>query len=56
VLFATSEVSEVLHASDRIIVMARGAVSAEIDPRQTDREQLMAASDVSSSAPTSKDA
>ncbi len=46
VLFATSEVSEVLHACDRILVMARGRISAELDPRHADREQLMAASDV----------
>jgi erythritol transport system ATP-binding protein len=46
VLFATSEVSEVLHACDRILVMARGRITAELDPRQADREQLMAASDV----------
>ncbi|MCV2394210.1 sugar ABC transporter ATP-binding protein [Actinotalea sp. M2MS4P-6] len=47
VLFATSEVGEVLHACDRIVVMARGRVSAVLDPREVDREQLMAASDVS---------
>ncbi|WP_024287352.1 sugar ABC transporter ATP-binding protein [Cellulomonas sp. KRMCY2] len=52
VLFATSEVGEVLHASDRIVVMARGQVAAVLDPRRTDREQLMAASDVSSAART----
>jgi erythritol transport system ATP-binding protein len=46
VLFATSEVGEVLHACDRIIVMARGRIAAELDPRTADREQLMAASDV----------
>jgi erythritol transport system ATP-binding protein len=46
VLFATSEVSEVLHACDRILVMARGRIAAELDPRQADREQLMALSDV----------
>ncbi len=55
VLFATSEVSEVLHACDRIIVMARGRVSAVLDPREVTREQLMAASDISSSAPTTED-
>ncbi len=55
VLFATSEVSEVLHASDRIVVLARGRIAAEIDPRQTDREQIMAASDVSSSARTTNE-
>lgn len=47
VLFATSEVSEVLHACDRILVMSRGRISAELDPRTTDREQLMAYSDAS---------
>ena len=46
VLFATSEVAEVLHACDRILVMARGRITGELDPRQTDREQLMAVSDV----------
>jgi len=46
VLFATSEVGEVLHACDRIVVMARGRVAAVLDPRATDRERLMAASDV----------
>jgi erythritol transport system ATP-binding protein len=46
VLFATSEVGEVLHACDRILVMARGQISAELDPREVDRERLMAASDV----------
>ncbi|WP_372593967.1 sugar ABC transporter ATP-binding protein [Actinotalea sp.] len=55
VLFATSEVSEVLHACDRIVVMARGQVSAVLDPRTTTREQLMAASDISSAAPTTED-
>jgi len=55
VLFATSEVSEVLHASDRIIVIARGRVSAVFDPRTTTREMIMAASDVSSSAPSTED-
>ncbi|WP_062521933.1 sugar ABC transporter ATP-binding protein [Demequina silvatica] len=45
VLFATSELDEVLYASDRIIVMARGRVVAELDPRTTSREQLMAIAD-----------
>ncbi|PSL00350.1 monosaccharide ABC transporter ATP-binding protein (CUT2 family) [Haloactinopolyspora alba] len=44
VLFATSEVEEVLHAADRIIVMSRGLVVGEFDPRTTTREELMAAS------------
>jgi len=52
VLFATSELSEVLHACDRVVVMARGRVVAELDPRRTDREELMAVSDISSTART----
>ncbi len=51
VLFATSEVGEVLHACDRIIVMARGRVTAVLDPRDVNREQLMAASDISTPVP-----
>jgi len=47
VLFATSEVGEVLYACDRILVMARGEIVAELDPRTTDREQLMAVADTS---------
>ncbi|AQP48135.1 sugar ABC transporter ATP-binding protein [Tessaracoccus aquimaris] len=45
VLFATSEVSEVLHACDRVLVMARGEVVADLDPRASSREQLMALAD-----------
>ncbi|WP_341359154.1 sugar ABC transporter ATP-binding protein [Georgenia sp. M64] len=48
VLFATSEVSEVLHASTRILVMSRGRIVAELDPATTTREQILAASDESS--------
>ncbi|WP_418608427.1 hypothetical protein [Georgenia sp. SUBG003] len=43
VLFATSEVGEVLHASTRILVMSRGRVVAELDPATTNREQILAA-------------
>jgi erythritol transport system ATP-binding protein len=45
VLFATSEVGEVLHASTRILVMSRGRIVAELDPATTTREQILAASD-----------
>ena len=45
VLFATSEVDEVLNASDRIIVMARGRITAELNPADTSAEQIMSASD-----------
>jgi erythritol transport system ATP-binding protein len=47
VLFATSEVGEVLHASTRILVMSRGRIVAELDPATTTREQILAASDES---------
>lgn len=47
VLFATSEVGEVLNACDRILVMARGEIVADLDPRSTNREQLMALADTS---------
>lgn len=46
VLFATSEVDEVLNASDRIIVMSRGRVTGQFDPATTTREEIMAASDI----------
>jgi erythritol transport system ATP-binding protein len=44
VLFATSEVSEALGVSNRIIVMSKGHIVGEFDPRTTTRENLMAAS------------
>ncbi|MBM6979169.1 MAG: sugar ABC transporter ATP-binding protein [Actinomyces succiniciruminis] len=43
VLFATSELSEALGASTRLIVMARGRIVADFDPRTTTRDQVMAA-------------
>ena len=52
VLVATSEVSEVLNACDRVIVLARGRIAGIYDPRETGREQLMAASDISSATET----
>lgn len=55
VLFATSEAGEVLHACDRILVMARGEVVAELDPRRTTREQLMAIADTSSAKTTNEE-
>ncbi|MBT2486486.1 MULTISPECIES: sugar ABC transporter ATP-binding protein [unclassified Microbacterium] len=44
VLFATSEVGEALGVSNRIIVLSKGHVVGEFDPRQTSREDLMIAS------------
>ncbi|QXT62615.1 sugar ABC transporter ATP-binding protein [Tessaracoccus palaemonis] len=45
VLFATSEVSEALFACDRVLVMNRGEIVADLDPRHATREQLMALAD-----------
>jgi len=44
VLFATSEVGEALNAANRVIVMSKGRIVGEFDPRNTTREQLMVAS------------
>jgi erythritol transport system ATP-binding protein len=44
VLFATSEISEALTASHRIVVMAKGRVVREFDPATVTREEVMAAS------------
>ncbi len=44
VLFATSEVGEALTAANRVVVMSKGKVVGEFDPRTTTREQLMVAS------------
>ena len=43
VLFATSELAEALGASTRLIVMARGRIVADLDPRTTTRDRVMAA-------------
>jgi erythritol transport system ATP-binding protein len=45
VLFATSELGEALHAADRVLVLHRGRVVRDLDPRTTTKEDLMAASD-----------
>lgn len=55
VLFAASEVGEVLNASDRILVMARGKIVADLDPRETNREQLMALADDASASISEKE-
>jgi erythritol transport system ATP-binding protein len=44
VLYATSEVGEALTAANRVIVLSKGRVVAEFDPKTTTREQLMVAS------------
>jgi erythritol transport system ATP-binding protein len=44
VLYVTSEVGEALTASHRIIVMAKGRIVREFDPKVATREEVMAAS------------
>jgi erythritol transport system ATP-binding protein len=44
VLYATSEISEALTASHRLVVMSRGRVVREFDPAVATREEVMAAS------------
>lgn len=53
VLFATSEVSEALGVSNRIIVMSKGRIVGEFDPKHTTREDLMVASGESESVESS---
>ncbi|MET4638427.1 sugar ABC transporter ATP-binding protein [Mycetocola sp. 2940] len=50
VLFATSEVGEALGVSNRVIVLSKGRIVAEFDPKHTDREGLMVASGESTDA------
>lgn len=45
VLFVTSDVGEALTASHRIVVMSRGHVVTEFDPRTATREDVMAAAE-----------
>ncbi len=44
VLFATSEIGEALGASNRIVVMSKGRIVREFDPRTADRDDVMVAS------------
>jgi erythritol transport system ATP-binding protein len=44
VLFATSEVGEALGVSNRVIVMSKGRIVREFNPKLTSREELMVAS------------
>ena len=43
-LYVTSEVGEALTASHRIVVMSKGRIVAEFDPRTCTRDEVMAAS------------
>ncbi len=44
VLYVTSEVGEAITASHRIVVMSKGRIVAEFDPRTCSRDDIMAAS------------
>ncbi|HOB80059.1 MAG TPA: sugar ABC transporter ATP-binding protein [Ornithinibacter sp.] len=44
VLYVTSEVGEALTASHRIVVMRKGRIVREFDPRTAERDEVMAAS------------
>ena len=44
VLYVTSEVGEALTASHRILVMSKGRIVRELDPRTCTRDEVMAAS------------
>ena len=44
VLYVTSEVGEALTASHRIVVMSKGRIVREFDPRRCTRDEIMAAS------------
>jgi ABC-type sugar transport system ATPase subunit len=41
VIFISSDMSEVLDVTDRILVMSRGRLSAELDPRNTSKQEIM---------------
>jgi len=45
VLFATSEVSEAMSAANRIVVLSKGRITAEMDPRSVTQSDVMAAAD-----------
>ena len=44
VLYVTSEVGEAMTASHRVVVMSKGRIAREFDPRTASRAQIMAAS------------
>ncbi len=41
VIFISSDVTEVLEVADRILVMAGGVLAAELDPKQTSKQEIM---------------
>ena len=49
VLYVTSEISEAMTASHRIVVMSKGRIVGEFDPRKCTRDEVFAASGASDS-------
>jgi inositol transport system ATP-binding protein len=41
IILVSSELSEILALSDRILVMREGTIAAELDPRQTTQEEIL---------------
>jgi ribose transport system ATP-binding protein len=41
VIFVSSDITEILDIADRILVMARSQVVAELDPKETTKQQIM---------------
>ncbi len=55
VLYVTSEVGEAMTASHRVLVMSKGRIVREFDPRTATRDQIMAASGEATSHETTGD-
>ncbi len=41
VLFISSDINEILNIADRILVMARGKIVTEVDPKETTKQKIM---------------
>jgi ABC-type sugar transport system ATPase subunit len=41
IILVSSELSEILALSDRILVLRAGTIAAELDPRQTTQEEIL---------------
>jgi ribose transport system ATP-binding protein len=41
VLFISSDINEILNITDRILVMARGKIVAEVEPKEATKQQIM---------------